>query len=313
MIRACDVYRSSNARRSTGNESRVFVLSSVWDYAVRTRFNRFVARRWKLTLNEDTLIDCPHSRSVPAEILQKHGNRIFGASIAATPGQNREFLARGRQRVSLRSVLHLQPMLDDAKEGVRGRKLNSLGFGQVVFLGEPRKHDQRLSRAHPRLAPAVLELKRLRYEFNLANPARSELHVKASAARGFLSIDLLFLSPNCSESGRQSIPHEDQVALGVDGSIDHRFAAGGCARSDQRLTFPVVSVMTIVVHCAVDLPNQVAISPVGPQPEIYSIDCAFTRASPDHPDYTVGKTGEEFFVAYDRFGGAPVPRGLSIG
>ena len=187
-------------------------------------------------------------------------------------------------------------MLDGSQESVRGRQASALRLSQVALFSKPRQHDQRLSRTHPRLAAAVLELQRLRDELDLANAARSKLHVEPASSRGFFAIDLFLCAPHGVQDAGQRIASEDRIANHFEKARDKLFTPGRRARANQGLPLPIVSLITIVVRGAVQRPNQIAVAAVRTQPQVDAIDGPFFGTLSDHLNNALCNASKELFV-----------------
>src|SRR5882724_7605790 len=188
-------------------------------------------------------------------------------------------------------------MLDSSQERVGCGQTRAFRLGQVMLLCKPREHDQCLSRTHPRLAPAVLELKRLSDEFDFANAPWPQLDVKAAHPRRLFPVDLFFGSPHSLERVGQRIPREDRVAHHIQEVRYDLFAARRGPRANKRLSLPVVSALTVVIGGAFDLGYHLAIATIGTQPKVDAIHSAFARAAPDRLNYALGHCVEELFIA----------------
>src|SRR5215471_10359346 len=116
---------------------------------------------------------------------------------------------RRGQRMGLCPMLHLQPMFNDAQEGVRFGQAGPLELSQILLLCKTGEHDQCLRGSNPRFASPVLELKRLSDKFDLSNASAAELDVVAAPSCGFFFIYILFSAAYGFQSVGQGIPREN--------------------------------------------------------------------------------------------------------
>src|SRR6201991_2189394 len=173
-------------------------------------------------------------------------------------------------------------MLDCAQEGISGAQTRPLAFAEIALLGQPRQHDERLHRAQPRFAPAVPELQGLGDEFDFTNAAATELDVETAAALGDLTVNLLFGATDFLHRKSLRRLREDGIAHQIEKARHRPLASGSSARSQQRLALPALRFLPVIRGGALDLPDQIAVAPVRPQPQVYSIDGAFPRIRADH-------------------------------
>src|SRR4051812_24738431 len=89
---------------------------------------------------------------------------------------------RARQRVRLRVIQILQPVLEVAQEHVGCGELVHGFRGEQTALGEERQYRKRRVAAQRRIATAADQLEELNDELDLANAARTELDVVGDVA-----------------------------------------------------------------------------------------------------------------------------------
>ena len=94
--------------------------------------------------------------------------------------------------MSLQAVLHLQTVFEAAPELISIGQLRVFEFRYQRSIGQARESDQSMRSAQPGVAAAESKLKRLGDKFDFANPAATELYVKAFVATLTLNVDLLF-------------------------------------------------------------------------------------------------------------------------
>ena len=150
-------------------------------------------------------------------------------------------VARGLgQRMGLRIVEILEPMLEATQEDICGGELRYGGLGELPARAERGQHLERGARAQARIAPAADQLEALRDELDLANAARPELDVAGEVAARDLLPDLrMELAHRVDRPEIEVLPeHErlrDLCELGT-----HPFVApGDHARLDPRVPLPL--------------------------------------------------------------------------
>ncbi len=88
-----------------------------------------------------------------------------------------------RHRMSLQAVLHLQTVFEATPELISIGQLRVFEFCYQRSIGQARETDQGMGSAQPGVTASESKLKRLRDEFDFANPAAAELYVKPLSLR----------------------------------------------------------------------------------------------------------------------------------
>ena len=126
-----------------------------------------------------------HRVEVPRDglpVLLQHRIERVPVREIAHPCQAQSILGVLRQIVALGVVELLQAMLDVPEKHVGGAQLFHRLRRKEVAAAEELEHLQRRSRGELRLAAAARELQRLDHELDLADAARTELHVVGELA-----------------------------------------------------------------------------------------------------------------------------------
>src|SRR5437016_1625283 len=124
------MYGLSQARGSLLDQTRSLVVYSfssrgfVWGCGGRRRANFF---------DKHSIVDGPDVGSVSLEVPDESRGRVIPLSVATTPGEEFHPRTRGGQGMSLRSVFHLQPMLDHSQEAIGGGQSGALGFAEIML------------------------------------------------------------------------------------------------------------------------------------------------------------------------------------
>src|SRR5436853_1946313 len=190
-------------------------------------------------------------------------------------------------------------MFHRAQEDVGRAQTRPLGFAEIALLRQPRQHDERLRRAHPGLAPAVPQLQGLGDELDFAYAAATELDVEAAAAPGDIAINLFLGATDFLHSVILRRLREDGVAQEIEKARHGRVASRRSTRPQQRLALPVLRFVLVILGGALNLPDEIAVAPVRPQPQVYAIGRAFRRIAGDHLRDAFGDAFEKRFVVDD--------------
>src|SRR5262249_2815794 len=89
-------------------------------------------------------------------------------------------------------------------------------------------------------------------------------------------------------------------------------ASSGGARTNKRLTLPVVGSILVIVRRAIDLPNHIAIAAIRAQTKIDAIYRAFLGCAADDLNNALRYSGEEFLVADRRLATSPISCGFAV-
>ena len=170
-----------------------------------------------------------------------------------------------RHRMSLQAMLHLQTVFKAAPELIRVGQLRVFEFGYQRSISQARETNQRMWRAQPGITASESKLKRLRDEFDFANPAAAELYVEAFVAALTLNVDLLLRQANVRQS------RADAYVCAIDAINDRgseamkkRLGTGGGSRANQGLQLPIVGTFLVITDCFIQRARQRAFAAMRP-------------------------------------------------
>jgi hypothetical protein len=147
---------------------------------------------------------------------------------------------------------------------------------------------------HAFIRRAVYELKQLDGELDVPDSAGAQLHVFAlagarlpSASDGMILNARLHLPDACDVLGCDLF-WEDQRARPFDELVHHRFVSGGGSRLDQGLELPRLGPLLVVIHVAVERPNQRAAASFGSEVRVDDVGATLGCELTEFPEQQFG-------------------------
>ncbi len=201
------------------------------------------------------------------------------------------------QRMRLRVVEILEPMLEAAQENVCGGELGDGGLGELPPRAERRQHLERGARAQSRIAPAADQLETLRDELDLADAAGPELDVAREVAARDLLPDLrVELAHRVDGAEVEVLPEHERLRDLRELGTHPLVAAGDHARLDPRVPLPLPSLCDEVLLERIEARGERARVAPRPQPHVDAEHLAVGGHVRERADDPLAELHEELVV-----------------